>query len=259
MRIVFGNGLDVAVGAANLVEEVVRARPDAVIGLAMGSTPLPLYDELVRRHREEGLSFSQVHAFMLDEYVGLPDGHPEMYRTVIDRDFVSRIDLDPARFHDLDGLAPDLVAESERFEAEIDAVGGIDLQILGIGTDGHIAFNEPGSLFDSRTRVERLTEQTRRDNARFFGGDMSAVPEQCLTQGLGTIMAARRIVLIARGEAKAAAVRQLVDGPVSELWPASILQCHPDVTVLVDPGAASRLERKDTVREVVSRTSVARA
>lgn len=251
MRVFLGNGTDVAVGAADIVEDVVRSLREPVIGLATGSTPLPLYDELVRRHREEGLSFAAAHAFMLDEYVGLPPGHPEMYRNVIDRDFVSRIDLDPDRFHDLDGLASDLAAEGERFEAEIAAQGGVDLQILGIGTDGHIAFNEPGSPFESRTRVERLTEQTRRDNARFFGGEIGAVPEKCLTQGLGTIMAARRIVLVARGEAKAGAVRQLVEGPVSTQWPASILQRHPDVAVLVDEAAASLLERARTGLEVL--------
>lgn len=258
MRILLGNGTDVAVGAADIVEDAVRSLREPVIGLATGSTPLPLYDELVRRHREDGLSFATTHAFMLDEYVGLPDGHPEMYRTVIHRDFVARVDLDPARFHALDGLAADLDVESERFEAEIAAAGGIDLQILGIGTDGHIAFNEPGSPFHSRTRVERLTEQTRRDNARFFGGDIDAVPRKCLTQGLGTIMSARRVVLIARGEAKAHAVRQLVEGPVSTQWPASVLQRHPNVTVLVDEAAASRLERKGPL-EVLGRGASAPA
>lgn len=247
MHVVVAGPDELARAGADALEGALLARRDPVLGLATGSSPVPVYDELVRRHREDGLSFAGARAFLLDEYVGLPAEHPERYRNVIDRELVSHVDLDPARVHAPDGLARDLDAAAARYEQQIAAAGGVDVQILGIGTDGHIAFNEPGSPFDSRTRVEELTEQTRRDNARFFGGDVEAVPRRCLTQGLATIMSARRIVLLARGRAKAEAVRHMVEGPVSTAWPATVLQGHPDVTVLLDEEAASLLRRGDVL------------
>lgn len=252
MHVMIAEGDELARSAADAVEAALRSRQDPVIGLATGSSPLPIYDEIVRRHREEGLSLANVEAFLLDEYVGLPVDHPESYRHVIDRELVSRVDLGLSRVHAFDGLAEDLAAAATSFEEEISAAGGIDLQILGIGTDGHIAFNEPGSSFTSRCRVVALTEQTRRDNARFFGDDINLVPRKALSQGLGTIMAARKIILIATGEGKAEAVHQLVEGPVSALWPATILQHHPDVTALIDDAAASKLQLADYFREVQS-------
>jgi len=245
VKVLVAEPAELARRAADVVEEVLRSRPDPVLGLATGSTPLPVHDELARRHREEGLSLAHASGFLLDEYVGLPAEHPERYRNVIARELVDRVDLDPGRVHGPDGLAEDLEAACAAYEAAIAAAGGVDVQILGIGTDGHIAFNEPGSSFASRTRVAVLAEQTRRDNARFFGGEVEAVPRTCLTQGLGTIMEARRILLLATGEQKAEAVRQLLEGPVSVRWPATVLQHHPDVTVLLDEAAASRLELLD--------------
>ncbi len=234
---------------ADAICALVERKPDATLGVATGSTPLAVYDELARRHAAGEVSFAQAKAFMLDEYVGLPADHPERYRNVIDTAFTSRLDIDPANVHGPDGLAPDLPEACARYEAEILEAGGVDLQILGIGTDGHIAFNEPGSSLASRTRIKTLTSQTRVDNARFFGGDIDEVPRHCLTQGLGTIMDARHVVLIALGKGKSEAVHNLVEGPVSALWPATILQHHQHASVLLDPGAGSRLQLSDYYRE----------
>ncbi|WP_250448027.1 glucosamine-6-phosphate deaminase [Actinotalea sp. C106] len=239
--------------AADAVERLVRDRAtqdrDVVLGLATGSSPLAVYDELARRHTEEGLSLAHARAFLLDEYVGLPADHPERYRAVIDRELVRRVDLDPAAVHGPDGAAEDLTAACADYEAAIAAAGGVDLQLLGIGTDGHVAFNEPGSSLGSRTRLKTLTSQTRQDNARFFGGRPEAVPPHVLTQGLGTILEARHLVLLAQGTAKGEAVRELVEGAVSARWPATVLQHHPHLTVLLDEDAAGRLELADHYRE----------
>ncbi|MBO3087714.1 glucosamine-6-phosphate deaminase [Cellulomonas dongxiuzhuiae] len=249
MEVVIAAPDELARLAADAVERLLVARPDAVLGLATGSSPQLVYDELARRHAERGLSFAGARAFLLDEYVGLPADHPQRYRNVIGADLVSRVDLPPGAVHGPDGLAVDLEAACAAYEAAIARAGGVDLQLLGIGTDGHVAFNEPGSSLASRTRIKTLTRQTRQDNARFFGDDADAVPRRCLTQGLGTISAARHLVLLATGVGKAQAVRQLVEGPVSARWPATVLQLHPHVTVLVDEQAASLLELADHYRE----------
>ncbi len=248
MEVVIAPAGELARLAADAVEGLLRGNPEAVLGLATGSSPLAVYDELVARHKE-GLSFAGVRAFMLDEYVGLPADHPERYRNVIEREFASRVDLAPGAVEGPDGLAEDLPAACAAYEASIADAGGVDLQILGIGTDGHIAFNEPGSSLASRTRIKTLTKQTRIDNARFFGGSVDDVPRHCLTQGLATIMGARHLVLLASGRAKAEAVHQLVEGPVSAMWPATIMQLHPHATVLVDDAAASRLQLADYYRQ----------
>ena len=242
MEVVIGAPDELARLAAESVQLLLRARPDAVLGLATGSSPMAVYDELARRHAQEGLSFARARGFLLDEYVGLPHGHPERYRSVIERELVSRVDLDPRSVRGPDGTADDLPAACAAYEAAITEAGGVDVQLLGIGTDGHVGFNEPGSSLASRTRIKTLTRQTRQDNARFFGGDVDAVPTHCLTQGLATIMSARHLVLLATGQGKAEAVHQLVEGAVSALWPATVLQLHPHVTVLVDDAAASRLQ-----------------
>ena len=234
--------------AAGAIQKLLGSRPDAVLGLATGSSPIPIYDELVRLHVEEGLSFARAKAFTLDEYVGLPGEHPQRYLNVIQHEIAERVDFAPGAVRGPDGLAADLMAACASYDEAITEAGGIDLQILGIGTDGHVGFNEPGSSFASRTRIKTLTEQTRADNARFFAGDINAVPQHCLTQGLATIMQARHIVLIATGRAKADAVHHLVEGPVSAMWPATILQHHPHVTVLIDNAAASRLQLADYFR-----------
>lgn len=168
---------------------------------------------------------------------------------MIEREIASRVDFAPGAVRGPDGTAKDLTAACQEYEAMIADAGGVDLQILGIGTDGHIAFNEPGSSLASRTRIKTLTEQTRADNARFFGGDVAAVPRHVLTQGLATIMAARHLVLLATGRRKAEAVHQMVEGAVSALWPASVLQAHPHVTVLLDDAAAGRLQLADHYRQ----------
>jgi glucosamine-6-phosphate deaminase len=235
--------------AADAITQLLQRKPDAVLGLATGSSPEPVYDALADRYAAGAVSFARARGFTLDEYVGLAADHPETYRNVIHRDFVSRVDFAPGAVSGPDGLATDIPAACAAYEAAIVAAGVVDLQILGIGTDGHIGFNEPGSSLASRTRIKTLTRQTRIDNARFFDGDVDAVPTHCLTQGLGTIMAARHVVLVAAGAGKAEAVHHLVEGPVSALWPATILQHHPHVTVLLDGAAASRLQLADYYRE----------
>lgn len=232
--------------AADAIEDLVRRKPDAVLGLATGSSPLPVYDELAARHAQ-GLDFSRASAFTLDEYVGLPAGHPESYREVIRREFTNRVNIAPGNVHGPDGAAADIPAACAAYEEAIRAAGGVDLQLLGVGTDGHIAFNEPGSSFASRTRIKSLIEQTRRDNARFFNS-LAEVPHHVLTQGLGTIMDARHVILLATGAQKAQAVRDFVEGPVAAICPASILQFHPHATILLDEAAASALRLADFYR-----------
>jgi glucosamine-6-phosphate deaminase len=247
--VILRDATEIGSAAADSIESLVTRKPDAVLGLATGSSPLSIYDELAARCAAGRISFANARGFTLDEYVGLPPDHPERYRNVIDTVFVSRVDFAPGAVAGPDGLAADIPAACAAYEDAIRAAGGIDLQILGIGTDGHIGFNEPGSSLASRTRIKTLTRQTRLDNARFFGDDIDAVPAHCLTQGLGTIMDARHVVLVATGRSKAEAVHQLAEGGVSALWPASVLQHHPHATVFVDDAAAHRLQLADYYRE----------
>jgi glucosamine-6-phosphate deaminase len=238
-----------AVLAADVVEQLLARQPTAVLGLATGSSPLALYEELAVRHAAGRLRFAQARAFLLDEYVGLPADHPERYLSVVQRELTGRVDFAAGAVRGPDGDAEDLPAACSAYERQLADAGGVDLQVLGIGTDGHIAFNEPGSSLASRTRVKTLTAQTRQDNARFFGGYVASVPRHVLTQGLGTILDARHLLLLASGAAKADAVRQLVEGPVTALWPASVLQHHPHVSVLVDEPAAAGLQLADYYRQ----------
>ncbi|MFT3875218.1 MAG: glucosamine-6-phosphate deaminase [Propioniciclava sp.] len=240
--VILPNSQEIGRLGGGVFADLVTAKPDAVLGLATGSSPLAIYDNLVARHQAGEVSFAQARAFTLDEYVGLPADHPERYRSVIEKDFTGRVDFAPDSVQGPNGLAEDLRAAGAEYDAAIAAAGGVDLQILGIGTDGHIGFNEPGSSLASRTRIKTLTHQTRLDNARFFDNDLDAVPVHCLTQGLGTIMEARHILLVATGQGKAEAVHHLVEGAVSAMWPGTILQHHPHVTVLLDEAAASRLQ-----------------
>ncbi|WP_411700052.1 glucosamine-6-phosphate deaminase [Conyzicola sp.] len=229
--------------AAAAIAAVVASRPDAVLGLATGSTPLTTWAALATR----GLDLSRVRGFALDEYVGLPAGHPESYRAVITREVVEPLGLTPAlvRVPGDDGEA--LPGAGERYERDIRAAGGVDLQVLGIGRTGHIGFNEPGSSLASLTRVKTLAEQTRADNARFFAS-VDDVPTHCITQGLGTILRARHLVLLAFGAAKAQAVAAALEGPVSASTPGSVVQLHPKVTVIVDEPAAVHLAHADYYR-----------
>ena len=248
MEVVIADEYTLAELAADAIERVLRTEAAPVIGLATGSSPLRIYDELTTRHKNEGLSFAHAKAFMLDEYVGIADDHPQRYRNVIDTEIASRVNFAEGAVHGPDGSADDLAAASADYERKMAEAGGIDVQILGIGTDGHVAFNEPGSSLASRTRVKSLTQQTRMDNARFFDGDVEQVPKLCLTQGMGTIMEAKHLVLVATGGNKAEAVHQMIEGPISAMWPATVLQMHQHVTVLLDEAAASRLQLGDYYR-----------
>src|SRR5579875_1004242 len=237
-----------AVLVADAIAENLAHSARPVLGLATGSTPEPVYDELAQRHARGELSFAQCQAFLLDEYVGLPADHPESYRSVIHREVVDRLDLPAPAVRGPDGNARDIALAAAEYDDAVRAAG-VDLQLLGVGTDGHIGFNEPGSSLASRTRIKTLTAQTRRDNARFFGGDLDAVPRHVLTQGIGTILAAGHLVLLAWGEQKADAVARLVEGPVAAVTPASALQLHPHATVIVDEAAAAGLQLADYYRE----------
>ncbi|MGI9124909.1 MAG: glucosamine-6-phosphate deaminase [Mycobacterium sp.] len=247
--IILKDAAEIGAVAADAIEALLNRKPDAVLGLATGSSPLTIYDELADRCRAGRVSFKQAKGFTLDEYVGLPADHPERYRNVIDTAFASRVDFEPGAVSGPDGLAADIRSACADYEKAIRAAGGIDLQILGIGTDGHIGFNEPGSSLASRTRIKTLTRQTRMDNARFFDDQLDAVPTHCLTQGLGTISEARHVILVATGRNKAEAVHHLAEGAVSAMWPATILQHHPHTTVLLDDAAAHRLQLADYYRE----------
>lgn len=238
---------DIASIVADSIEQLVRSHAAPILGLATGSSPLPVYRELVRRHTENGLSFAHARAFLLDEYVGLPEGHPESYREVIRRELTGLVDITDDHVQSPDGFSADIATAGPRYDAAIAAAGGVDIQLLGIGTDGHVAFNEPGSSLASRTRLKTLTEQTRDDNARFFDS-VEDVPYHVLTQGLGTILEARHLVLVATGENKAEAVAAMVEGPVSAFMPGSVLQLHPHATVLIDEAAASHLKLADYYR-----------
>jgi glucosamine-6-phosphate deaminase len=228
---------------AEFVGRLIAEKPDAVLGLATGSTPLPLWTALAARR----LDLTRVRGFALDEYIGLPPGHPESYRAVITREVVGPLGLTPSLVHVPGDDGGPVDGAGERYEVAIAAAGGVDVQVLGIGRTGHIGFNEPGSSLGSATRVKTLTEQTRLDNARFFDS-LDDVPRHCLTQGLGTILRARHLLLFAFGESKAAAIAGAVEGPVSSSLPGSAIQLHPLVTVIVDEAAASKLQHADYYR-----------
>lgn len=226
--------------AAQLFAQEVKRKPDLVLGLATGGTPVGMYEELIRMHRTEGLSFSQATSFNLDEYVGLEAQHPQSYRTYMQEHLFGQIDMAAERTNIPRGDAQDLEQECSRYEQAIAEAGGIDIQVLGIGTNGHIGFNEPGSSASSKTRVVQLTPSTIEANARFFES-VEEVPTQAVSMGIATILGAKKIVLLASGEAKAQAVRDMLEGEMTPDVPASLLQMHDDVTVIVDAPAASLL------------------
>ena len=231
--------------AARVIANLVRMNPSSVLGLATGSTPLGTYRELARMHREQKLDFSGVTTFNLDEYAGLPPEHPQSYHTFMDEHFFRHVNVPRSRIHIPNGMTDDVPGECARYEAAIRAAGGIDLQLLGIGTDGHIGFNEPTSSLASRTRIKTLTGQTRADNARFFGDDLNKVPFHCITMGVGTIMETRQVLMLAFGGSKANAVAEAVEGPITAMNPASVLQMHPVAKCIVDEAAAAKLRRTD--------------
>ena len=231
---------------ATHIVDALDAAGAFTLGVATGSTPMPVYDALAA-HASRGVDFSKMFAFALDEYVGLPAGHPEGYGAVIERSVTVPLGLNPERVNIPDGSLDNVETAGERYEDALTTHGGVDLQLLGIGTTGHIGFNEPGSSFGSLTRVKTLTERTRADNARFFTSPED-VPIHCVTQGLGTILRARHLVLLAFGEGKAAAIAAALEGPVTASLPGSAIQLHPHVTVVLDEAAASGLRFGDYYR-----------
>jgi glucosamine-6-phosphate deaminase len=238
----------VCAAAAEAVARLLARRPDAVLGLPTGATPRPLYAELVRRHRDEGLSFARATTFNLDEYVGVPADHPGSFRRYMDEALFHHVDLAPERAHVPDGLAADVPASCAAYEAAIAAAGGLDLVLLGLGEDGHVAFNEPTSSLASRTRIKTLSAASRAANQAAFGSD--PVPAHVVTMGVATILEARRCLLLAHGARKARALAAMVEGPVTSMVPASALQLHPSTTLLCDEAAAAGLALGDYYRQV---------
>ncbi|MFE0522848.1 MULTISPECIES: glucosamine-6-phosphate deaminase [unclassified Streptomyces] len=227
---------------AEAMARLLRRKPDALLGVATGSTPLPVYQALAAKVAAGAVDTSRARVAQLDEYVGLPADHPESYRSVLRREVLEPLGIGVDAFMGPDGTAEDIPGACEAYDTALAEAGGVDLQLLGIGTDGHIGFNEPCSSLASRTRIKTLTEQTRIDNARFFDGDIEQVPHHVITQGIGTILDARHVVLLATGEGKADAVAASVEGPLASVCPASALQLHPHATVVVDEDAASKLK-----------------
>lgn len=250
MRVVIEANYDqMSVTSAQIVAEAVRKNPACVLGLATGSTPVGLYKELIRMSHEEGLDFSRVTSFNLDEYYGLGPEHDQSYRYFMEKNLFEGLKSRPKKTHVPDGLAKDPEAFCELYERMIKDAGGIDLQVLGIGRDGHIAFNEPSSSLGSRTRLKTLTEETIQDNARFFAS-LDEVPRFALTMGVATIFEARRCILMASGIKKAKVVHEAIEGPISSQITASALQLHRDTIVVLDQEAACELERADYYKHV---------
>lgn len=230
--------------AAQAVADILNTKPNAVLGMATGSSPLGLYKELVRMHREEALDFSQVTTFNLDEYVGLPVTHDQSYHYFMHENFFKHVNIPREHIHIPSGSTKNYRSFCEWYESRIEECGGIDVQILGIGSDGHIAFNEPTSSLASRTRLKTLASPTIEDNARFFD-KIEDVPIYAITMGVGTILEARRLVLVANGANKADAVAKMVEGPVTSMVTASALQLHPKAKVFIDGDAAANLTMRD--------------
>jgi glucosamine-6-phosphate deaminase len=235
--------------AARIIRRQVIRKPNSVLGLATGGTPVGTYQELIRLHKEEGLDFSKVTTFNLDEYLGLPPTHDQSYNYFMHDNLFNHINVDPSHIFIPNGMADDIDGFCRWYEEQMEQAGGIDLQLLGIGSDGHIAFNEPGSSLGSRTRLKTLVEQTIKDNARFFENE-DDVPRFAITMGVGTILEAREILLIANGESKAKVCAEFIEGPVTAWVTASTLQLHPRVIVVLDEPAASELKHADYYRWV---------
>ena len=230
--------------AAAVVADLVNHKPNAVLGFATGSSPVGLYQELARLHHKEGLDFSKVTTFNLDEYVGLAGDHPQSYRRFMNEKLFNHINVPVQNTHVPSGTSTNHKAFCEWYEKQICDAGGIDLQVLGIGSDGHIAFNEPGSSLGSRTRMVTLTEQTIDDNARFFK-KKADVPRHAISMGVGTVLEARKLLMVVNGKNKAPALAAAIEGPITSMITASALQLHPDVIVFADEDAAAQLKMRD--------------
>jgi glucosamine-6-phosphate deaminase len=241
---VFPSDQAVAGALAYRIADAIAANPRLVLGLPTGRTPVALYVELVSLHAQGQIDFSQVTTFNLDEFVGVGAAHPGSYRSFMDHHLFGRVNIDRARVNFLHGDATDLEAECARYERAIADAGGIDLQVLGIGTNGHIGFNEPARELQSRTHRVRLKPETRRSNAALFGGDVDAVPQEALSMGMATILQARALVLLATGASKASCVERVIEGPLTTELPASFLQLHRDADVMLDEAAAEQLDRE---------------
>ena len=242
MIIIKENYDELSKGAAKLIKEAILEKPNLVLGLATGSTPLGTYQELIQMHKESILDFSRIITFNLDEYLGLSANHSQSYHYYMKKNLFGEININPENIHIPDGTAKDVKALCRDYEKAIQEAGGIDLQILGIGSDGHIGFNEPGTSLDSRTHVAKLAESTIRDNSRFFE-KKEDVPESAITMGVQTIFEAKKIILLASGENKATAVAKALEGPITSQITASILQRHPNIIVILDEKAASKLKK----------------
>lgn len=226
--------------AAQIIAEHINKKPDTVLGLATGSTPLGTYKELIRLYKENRVDFSQVLSFNLDEYIGLPPEHSQSYYFFMKENFFNHINIKPENYYLPDGMSEDILQACIEYERNIKEHGGIDLQLLGIGANGHIAFNEPGSSLGSRTRIKTLTKKTIKDNSRFFKS-IDEVPRYAITMGIGTIMDAKTLILLASGNNKSDAIVKTIQGPITSMVPATIVQLHPKVTILIDKDAASKL------------------
>jgi len=243
--------------AARIFIDQVKANPKTVLGLATGSTPVKMYKLLAEAVRAGEVSFKECQSFNLDEYLGLAPEHDQSYHYFMKHELFDHIDIDQTRTHVPDGQATDIAASCQAYEDAIRAAGGIDIQLLGIGSDGHIAFNEPGCSLACRTHSQVLTQQTIQDNARlFFGGRIEEVPTQAVTMGIGSIMDARKVVLLAFGAGKQDAIQGLVEGPVTSMCPCSALQYHNDCIVICDEAAAGKLAHKDYYKYIFSQTGV---
>ena len=228
-----------------VAKRIIEANPTAEkpfkLGCPTGSSPLGLYRELIKKYEAGELSFKNVITFNMDEYVNLPEEHPESYHSFMWTNFFSHIDIKKENVHILNGNAKDLMKECEDYEKAIEAAGGIDLFMGGVGPDGHLAFNEPGSSLASKTRIKTLTTDTIHANSRFFEGNLDLVPKQALTVGIGTVMAAKEVLLVCNGHAKARALKHCIDGSVSHKWTSSMLQMHPHAIVVCDEAACDEL------------------
>jgi glucosamine-6-phosphate deaminase len=241
---IFPDRTAVSRALAQRVANEVQAKPDIVLGLPTGRTPLELYAELVRLHAAGEIDFSRVTTFNLDEFLGVPPEHPGSYRSFMERYLFEHVNIDRSGINFLNGGATDPTVECERYERELDAAGGIDLQIIGIGTNGHIGFNEPAAELEARTHRVTLKPETRRSNAMLFGNDPEQVPAEALSMGMGTILQARSVVLLATGAGKARCVERVVHGPITTSLPASFLQLHRHAELMLDGAAAEALARR---------------
>jgi len=242
--IIVDNKKQIGQEAAKIFEKQINKKPDSVLGLATGSTPIPLYEELIRLNRKKAIDFSKVRTVNLDEYIGLEDSHEQSYRYFMDKNLFSHINIKRENTALPNGMAEDTEAECQRYDKLIVAFGGIDLQLLGIGHNGHIGFNEPGTEFIVKTHVVRIAEKTRLANSRFFGNNPDEVPKEAVTMGIGNIMSAKKIVLLVSGKDKAEILKEAFMGSVTPAVPASVLQLHENVVVIADREAAEQFDMR---------------